>query len=1254
MSIPKKFVGLHAHTGFSMYDGFGMPEEHIKYAHENGMDAMAITEHGNMSSFPNADLYTKELKKKGINFKHLPGVEAYYHPDLDEWRKEKERISDENKEKKKQQKKEEELADDEDSNATENEEETKNVKKYFNPINRRHHMVLLAKSNKGLENLFRLVSRSFKDGFYRYPRIDRKMLKEYGEDIIATSACIGGVIAYDVFSNINQSFDSIDVNNVLKDSQLHDKIMKQTLNTCDQINDAVGYGNFYVEMQFNKLEQQHIANKFIMELHKKGMPIIAAADSHYCKPELWRAREIYKKLGRLNYEKIDPNMIPKDVESLKCELFPKNATQMWDSYKRYCEGYDFYDDEIVSSAIENTWHIAHDVIGNISLSSKMKLPNFVVPKGMTAFQALIEECKLGMVRRGLSRNKKYIERLKSELEVIKVKEFSQYFLTMKAIIDIAHELTLVGCGRGSGAGSLVNYVLGITQIDPIKYNLFFERFISLSRKDEPDIDNDLADRDLIIETMKKKFGEENIATITNFNTLKLKSLVKDLTRLHNIPFEEINEVTKNLEEEVKSQVDMPDNKGAFELNFEDCMEHSEKFRNFMEKYPEVSQDVVLLHKQLKAIAKHAGGVIVLEDMDKYMPLITTKGKVQTPWAEGQNVKTLSPYGIIKFDLLGVKTLRMIQDCIELILKNSFHKKGLYLVHLNDNRKYVKYGCDEIILENNHVIKIQDLKVGDILQQNSLDDFFKEPVNNVVQQIDFYEGSLKPSFLMIKEWYEKVLWPGNINEKEVKVFKNIFQEGKFAGIFQFTETNTQTFIKNFMPTCVDDLAVATAIYRPGPLAAKADKLYIERKNGDSFYEFDHPAIEKVAGPTYGLLVFQEQIMSIAHELGGMSLDDCDRLRKAILKKTVAGSDKNKSESQILEEMFIEGAVKNGYDKGKAERLYEDMRAFSAYAFNKSHSVSYAICSYQTAWLMTYFEKEWLTSYVESMNEKNESMAKAISIIKANNYIIKKPDINISAEKWIADDNKNFFMSLNSLTGMGEKAVNEIIEKRPYKNLYDLLWDEEGEWKHQSLNKRGFEVLIKTKAFESMKIVSKENPNPFLTYKQMYHCIVENLEDIKKKETIAKGKREVKLKGKSLLKKLINDTSLLEEYQQEWSDNEFMQFYKDIVGGVDISYIIDDKKQQLLRDKGVLSISTLELNDENIVWFIVTNSENKISKNGKPYILLTAIDDISKEYKVYLWNAPSGQSIELNKAYIAKTQKTNFGYSVRFYDMKGIKK
>jgi DNA polymerase III alpha subunit len=756
-------VSLHSHCRGSMNDGFGRPIEHINYVIENGGTGWCITDHGNMNAMAEAVISVNDLKSKGIEFKLINGCEMYLHPDLDAWRAERAQYEEQKKNTKKSGKKKSQDDDDptpivedeehETSSVIENEDKSKRSRS-LNPLNRRHHLVVLPKNRKGLSDLFNLVSTSFKEeNFYKYPRIDFKTLKKFKGDLIVSTACVSGILSYDVLSEFpNVPWD--DLTHQLLDEQSFQRVLNRVENSLDRLVDAVGKENVFLELQFNKMGAQHLVNRILIECSKKnGIPLVTTCDSHYPRPELWRAREIYKKLAWMKYETIGPEDLPKSIEDLKCELYPKNASQMWDEYKRTTCGMEFYDDQMVCDAIERSHDIAYEMIGDVSPDTSVKLPRSVVPEGKTETQALFDFCKVSLVEKGLHTKPEYIERLKKELELLKTKKFERYFLLMNEVMSVARKSQIIGCGRGSSVGSLINYLLGITQIDPLRYGVIFERFISLSREGLPDIDclsalhmiklsngdykllahvsvgdevididgiprkilgvdhrrsntkdvileilidqegtlgtlvcnhkhrffdknrsivfssdlkpgdelhcldpmattkvlrvralldsielvdivvegtssfqvvpfdvvdnevhsfhqlgksvtshnSDFSNRDALFEDLEERFGRGNVLYISNYNTFKLKSLVKDVSKFYGIPFDEVNEVTKVVEGQVKSAtVKQGDDKNLFELKFEDAMEHSPPFKEFMEKYPDVAEVVQLLNKQDKS------------------------------------------------------------------------------------------------------------------------------------------------------------------------------------------------------------------------------------------------------------------------------------------------------------------------------------------------------------------------------------------------------------------------------------------------------------------------------------------------------------------------------------------------------------------------------------------------------------------------------------------------------------------------------
>lgn len=505
---PQRFVGLHSHSGASAFDGLGPPQQHIDFVRSNGMDAWALTDHGHMNSFAGAFLHTEKLNSSGANFKFIPGVEAYIHPDLKQWKLEKlkaEELAKDAKAAKLAAKKAaegiktniervgdgaDETVEIEVGNALtiENEDETRSSKT-FNPINRRHHLVILPKTPRALQKIFHLVSRGYLEGFYKFPRIDLGMLREAAgdeKDIIVSSACLGGIFSYDVLNELR----SVDFNKIeaglLDNKALLERIMVSLGNTYDMYADAVGRDNMYLELQFNRLSAQDTVNRALIEFARRNSitdKLIVTSDSHYAGPDLWYHREMYKKLGYLNYTQYGPDTLPKSKEDIKADLYPKNASQVWDEYLQAREKQPFYEgcDEVVCNAIERTHDLAHQEIGSITYDKSYKFPTKVVPQGKTAFEVLLQLSKEGLVNRGLADKPEYIERMKYELGVIKKMNFAEYFVTLARMLKLAREVCLLGVARGSGGGSLVAYCLDITDLDPIKYECRFDRFLNEHR-----------------------------------------------------------------------------------------------------------------------------------------------------------------------------------------------------------------------------------------------------------------------------------------------------------------------------------------------------------------------------------------------------------------------------------------------------------------------------------------------------------------------------------------------------------------------------------------------------------------------------------------------------------------------------------------------------------------------------------------------------------------------------------------------------
>ena len=419
------FVGLHAHSvAGSIFDAIGYPQEHMDFAFENGMDALALTDHGNMNGLPHQVMHAKKMREEGKDFKPIFGIEAYFLPSLDDWRDDYEAAKEDKKRRKTLSK---------DVTATTVEDEDASKKQVRNVLNRRRHLILLAQDQEGLSNLFAMISESFgPNNYYRYPRVDYKTLKKYSKGVIGASACLGGVYAGNYWENREEG--ELAVLNAMRE-------------TTRQMVDIFG-DRWYGELQWNNIPEQHKLNKCIIKMHEEfGIELISTSDSHYPNPDSWKDRELYKKLGWLGKPRpgYETSELPEGVEEIGYELYPRNGNQMWEAYKKYSESCGVsYDDDLVMKSITNTYQIAHERVADFLPDNTVRLPDFVIPAGETADSALEKFCIEGLRRLGLHANEEYTDRLRMELEVISDRGFSKYFLTMNQISQKANEVMLAG------------------------------------------------------------------------------------------------------------------------------------------------------------------------------------------------------------------------------------------------------------------------------------------------------------------------------------------------------------------------------------------------------------------------------------------------------------------------------------------------------------------------------------------------------------------------------------------------------------------------------------------------------------------------------------------------------------------------------------------------------------------------------------------------------------------------------------------
>jgi len=703
----------------------------------------------------------------------------------------------------------------------------------------------------------------------------------------------------------------------------------------------------------------------------------------------------------------------------------------------------------------------------------------------------------------------------------------------------------------------------------------------------PDIDSDAADRDVLIEEARNLFGEDAVIPVSNFNTLKLKSLVKDISKIYGIPFEEVNEVTGPLQAEVEPLArDEDQEKSVFVLKHEDCMRFSPKYKAFMEKYPEVEDHISTLFMQNRSVGRHAGGVLVAdpEELSATMPIIGVRGELQTPWTEGMNFRNLEDNGFLKFDFLGLTLLKDVENCIRRIL--------------------VK------------------------------------------------QGNPDPTFLDVKAFFDKHLNCRYVKQDDPAVWKHVYQEGRFVGVFQFTASGARKFCMQANPNTIDELAAITAIYRPGPLKANVHNMYVDAGKNIEGIKYDHPLIEKVLGVTRGFIAFQEQFMSLAVELGGFSPGESDQMRKTLVKKSLDTLDKKSGEKVMLREKFVKGAKEiHGISEDITNALFDKIEFFSLYGFNKSHSVSYAIDSYYAAWLHTHYEKDWLATILQSASSNPKELSKVISEVKALGYSFSKHDVNYSGKQWDFSDEANAFVPpLGSVKGIGNAAVEEIMVNRPYKDLKGMLYDDAGEWRHSKVNKTVLSALCQIEGLESLEDFQYGR---IANHRQLLLALTEE----KNYETLRKGlygltASQLKKKAKAGEPVIPIVDFLLEELAEteDWTRDEKINLRFDLTSTIDADLLFPPEIMEKVASKEVPRLHDIPPGTEGIGWFCMASAELKKTKNGKSFYRCKAMDDEFRIAWIRVWGTPQ-EEIKPYTLWVGKAQHDpQWGFSTSIFKMR----
>lgn len=801
---------------------------------------------------------------------------------------------------------------------------------------RYYHLVLLAKNNQGYKNLSKIVSRGFTEGYYYKPRVDMEVLKEYSEGIIALSACLAGEVAVNLRKNNYE----------------------QAKETALRHLEIFGEGNYYLEMQDHGISEQQIVNSGIMRLSQEtGIPMVVTNDSHYIKAEDAEAHDVLLC--------IQTGKLVSDQDRMRYDggqYYLKSAEEMASLFP------------YAKEAIENTNKIA-DMCNVDIVFGEQKVPRFDVPEGYDAFSYLKELCQKGLEKRYNPVTSELQERLDFELNTIKNMGYVDYFLIVWDFIRYGKDNGIaVGPGRGSAAGSIVSYCLEITNIDPIKYSLLFERFLNPERVTMPDIDIDFCyeRRQEVIDYVVRKYGKEKVVQIVTFGTMAAKMCIRDVGRAMDMPYSLCDKVAKAIPNEPGKNVPM---------SLAQAMEGSKEIIAMYDEDPQIKRLIDMALK-LEGLPRHssmhaAGVVIGRESIDEYVPLSRgSEDAITTQY----NMTTIEELGLLKMDFLGLRTLTVIQNAIK---------------HIKDN----------------HGIDID------------------------IEKIDF-------------------------NDKEVY---DMISAGKTEGVFQLESGGMKNFMKELKPSNIEDVIAGVSLYRPGPM--DFIPLYIKGKENPDAVTYDHPALEKILAPTYGCIVYQEQVMQIVMELAGYTLGRSDLVRRAMSKKKADVMMKERQNFVYGNEAEgVPGCISRGISEEIANKVFDEMTDFAKYAFNKSHAAAYAVVAYQTAYLKCHYPVEFMAALISSVKENSGKVSAYIQTCRAMGIKILPPDINLGRGDFSVDGDCIRY-GLSAVKSVGDGVTDIIREEIDTNGPFTGLDDFVKRLSNKEANKRTIESFIGAGAFDS---------------------------------------------------------------------------------------------------------------------------------------------------------------------------------------------
>lgn len=1037
------FSHLHVHTQYSLLDGAAPVAALMQKAKQDNMKAVALTDHGNMFG---AFQFVAEANKHGIT--PVVGCEFYLVEDR--------------------------------------------FQKEFTGGKRdkRYHQLLLAKNQKGYENLSKLCSLGYIDGLYsKYPRIDLELLKQYKEGLIATTCCIASVIQQAILFKSEEEAEK----------------------TFVEWHELFG-DDYYIEIQRHGLGEidgtgktQEDVNQVLIKWSKKyDVPMIATNDSHYVDEDDWTAHDIL-----LCINTGDKISTPKgDGKGFRFG-FPNSNFY----FKTQAEMNQLFSD--IPQAIDNT-NLIVDKITPPKLERDILLPNYTLPQGFADQDEYLRYLTFeGAKKRYGTITAEIEERLNYELKVIKEMGFPGYFLIVQDFTTVARQVGVaVGPGRGSAAGSAVAYCIGITNIDPIKYSLLFERFLNPERVSMPDIDIDFDDegRAKIIDYVVEKYGKNQVAQIITYGSMAAKSSIRDVGRVLDLPLPEVDKVAKLIPNvSLKAMLDGDDKDLKKKLNTDDYA-NVQEFKKQSERNDLVGQTInqaKTLEGSVRNTGVHACGIIISpDDITNYVPVCTSKDS-DLLLTQFDN-KVVENAGLLKMDFLGLKTLTIIRDAIALIKQNHG----------------VEIDPDEIPLDD----------------------------------VTTYE---------------------------------LYQRGETNGTFQFESAGMQKHLKNLKPTNIEDLIAMNALFRPGPM--QFIDTFIARKRGDEPVEYPHELLEGILKNTYGIMVYQEQIMQAAQIMAGYSLGEADILRRAMGKKKMDVMQEQKAK-------FVAGAKeKHGVEEKKSEDVFNIMIKFAEYGFNRSHSAAYSVVAFQTGYLKANYPEEYMAAVMTNNMNDIKKVTFFMEECRRMGIKVLGPDVNESEYKFTVNKNKEIRFGLGALKGVGEGAVDAIVKERKESGSYLSIFDLTKRIDLRAANKKTFESLALAGGFDSFGDVHRAQyfyqPNgeaAFLEKAIKYGATFQEQEN-SAQASLFGGESEVEIPEPEI------------PQCEEWGRMEKLSKEKEVVGIYLSGHPLDDFKFEV---KHFCNSEVKELNDleklkskgEVRMACIVTSAQHRVSKTGRPFGIL----------------------------------------------------